>query len=509
MLFSIVCFAFVGALTLLVCRMLVVLAVRKFYIAKKDVQLCSLVDQTMLLADPMARLNFVNAFLKFEEVVGSEREIQLKDTLRKRLVSTQWKFRVPVRRWPLFFGLFEFARFSRNEVADSAREHVFERQWIRRDEQIDENQLRKQLGSIVASPLRAGEALALFEVHFWPRVAVDDEHVRSAMLFRFHHGLGDGMGKLRLLMQVADWDRDHLPTTTTTTTTTTTNSSQRRARQAGSGFSMALKLFRSFMRIMMLSVEPLGKLKPSGGVRSDRLTLTWATSRHSVTQLKALGRRLERIEGTRVTINDILLSALSGALRDVSPDDVKSTVWVSLSPLAQMYKPIESPTYFDNESLAGVYLRLPVAPNHSLAARLHDIVRQSRALLSSPEAFVTNASLKFLALLPYAPMRFLMSVLGKKTSLSLSNVPGPAFPIELGGTRVAQLCFWVPPQFDVSTFFCIISYNDSISVGVCSDQRALTEQEAYRIVGAKFDVEVQALDTLSQSKCADLEDDES
>ena len=106
---------------------------------------------------------------------------------------------------------------------------------------------------------------------------------------------------------------------------------------------------------------------------------------------------------------------------------------------------------------------------------------------------MSNLILKALPLLPARVLVPLATFLTKKTSVSMSNVPGPQFPISVGGTVVDQLCFFVAPQGYLSIFVCIMSYNDKITVGVGADSNILTAEQAREVVGPLFEAELSLL----------------
>ena len=47
-------------------------------------------------------------------------------------------------------------------------------------------------------------------------------------------------------------------------------------------------------------------------------------------------------------------------------------------------------------------------------------------------------------------MSALWGALSSKVSISMSNVPGPQFPVKFGEATVADACFLVPPSATIS-----------------------------------------------------------
>ena len=80
-----------------------------------------------------------------------------------------------------------------------------------------------------------------------------------------------------------------------------------------------------------------------------------------------------------------------------------------------------------------------------------------------------------------------------KTTVSMSNIPGPQFPLAFLECPVERMFFFVSPQGTVGIFVTIFTFDGSVSVSISSDSTLLDSEEARAITGKLFVEELQAL----------------
>lgn len=229
---------------------------------------------------------------------------------------------------------------------------------------------------------------------------------------------------------------------------------------------------------------------------SQPTAVQWFPARASVPALKRLAAGCGGY-----SINEVLLACLAGAMRGWTPlAPPTALMWVTLSSPAHMYYPPDHPQApcphgMSNHDLAFVYLRLPthLAP---LEARLESVREQGRALLSSPQALLSNLGARLAGALPEALALPLLARFGSRGSVSVSNVPGPQFPVALGGVPIDTLCFWVPPQAGPSLFVNIISYNGVVTVAMIGPANLFS---GFSVQDA-FEAQIEELEALSCSR---------
>ena len=71
----------------------------------------------------------------------------------------------------------------------------------------------------------------------------------------------------------------------------------------------------------------------------------------------------------------------------------------------------------------------------------------------------------------------LVRFFGRKSSLVMTNVPGPRKPLHFGGRRIERIMFWVPQAGGIGLGVSIMSYHGSVTLGVVSDVGSLDEPQ--------------------------------
>jgi WS/DGAT/MGAT family acyltransferase len=221
-------------------------------------------------------------------------------------------------------------------------------------------------------------------------------------------------------------------------------------------------------KLVLMSPDPKSSLR--GPLAPEKRT-AWS-SPISLGQIKAIRRSLD------ATVNDILMAALSGALRtylegrgDV-PEELgalRAIVPVNLRP------PDQDPEFGNRFGL--VFLPLPVGRPHELG-RLEEIRRAMNAIKSSPEALISLKALDGLGRLTQAMEDRALDVFTAKASLVASNVPGPYERLFLKGKAVRSCIFWVPQSGTLGLGISILSYAGEIRVGVLADAGLIPDPKA-------------------------------
>jgi hypothetical protein len=233
-----------------------------------------------------------------------------------------------------------------------------------------------------------------------------------------------------------------------------------------------------------LLVMPPDPRSPLRGPLNIRKVAAWSEA-IPLERVKAVGRALGG------TVNDVLLTAVTGALRrylhqhDAPLEDVHALVPVNL-------RPLDAPIPRELGNRFGVvFLRLPVHLEEP-RRRLREVSKRMEALKRSPEAVVTSGALELLGRTPAALERIAVDVMGSKASLVATNVPGPRQPVSLAGTRLDGLTFWVPQAGHVGLGVSLFSYAGQVTVGVASDASRVPDPGA---LVAAFQEELDALAT--------------
>jgi len=404
----------------------------------------------------------------------------LRDVIEKRLLRYP-RFRQRVLEPPVGLPRWVDARdFDLND-------HLFS---ISLPEPADHETLQKMVSEIISIPL--DKSKPLWELHY-----IENYRSGGALICRFHHCIADGIALVQVLLSAAEEDTE-LPEFTTmddlfsglsplariiVPMVVTTRILQERAQQTRDMIRSGLHTITSpskMARVAGMGVAgglALGKLLL---LPPDRNTLlrgqcgipkkvAWS-KKISVDEVKRIG------EQSGGTINDILLSAMTGALRRYLQDrgehveglDIHAIVPVNLRPPGDI-------TMMGNQ-FGLVFLSLPVGVADPLT-RLKVLKARMDAIKNTPEAVVAFGILTAMGISPERIEDMIRDMFGKKGSVVVTNVPGPRRALSLAGVNIEELMFWVPTPANLSLGVSIISYAGDILVGVASDAGLIPEPE--------------------------------
>ncbi|HSD78068.1 MAG TPA: WSD1 family O-acyltransferase, partial [Solirubrobacteraceae bacterium] len=187
--------------------------------------------------------------------------------------------------------------------------------------------------------------------------------------------------------------------------------------------------------------------------------------------------------------NDVLVAATAGALHrhlaGLGDDtrELRAMVPFNLRPLDQ---PL--PRHLGNR-FGLVYLTLPVG-KATARERLSEVHAQMEGIKHSPEGAVSYGILGALGITPPQVEARLIDVFAPKTTLVLTNVPGPREPVYFAGTRVAGVVGWVPAAGSIGLGVSIFSYDGGVTIGLRTDARLVPDPHAL-LTG--LDAELKAL----------------
>ncbi len=178
------------------------------------------------------------------------------------------------------------------------------------------------------------------------------------------------------------------------------------------------------------------------------------------------------------SVNDVLLAAVAGALRDylVEQGDpipenlqVRAVIPVNLRPLE---KAARLGNFFGL-----VFLALPVGIANPLE-RVYEVRRRMNELKESYQPILALGLLGAVGMGPNLLQQPLLDLLSNKASAVMTNVPGPREAIYLGGSRLSEMMFWVPQSGQIGMGVSILSYNDRVHFGLVVDRKLVTDPEA-------------------------------
>jgi WS/DGAT/MGAT family acyltransferase len=175
-----------------------------------------------------------------------------------------------------------------------------------------------------------------------------------------------------------------------------------------------------------------------------------------------------------VTVNDLVLTAVTGALRaylartDGRSPDVRAVIPVNLR-----NPDVPLPAELGND-FGLAYLRLPVSIDDP-QERMAELCRRTRAFKRSPEAAVAFGTLRLIGHLPYEAEQLFVEAFSAKASAVITNVAGPARPVYLAGRRVRGTIAWPPESGKLALGMSIVSYDGQVVLGLLADANVVSD----------------------------------
>ena len=325
----------------------------------------------------------------------------------------------------------------------------------------DQAALQELVGDLMSTPLDMSKPL--WQIHL-----VEGYRGGSVFLSRLHHCIADGIALIQLLLSLTD-----------TSAKPGRTAPVRPPAPAGSWLAAPLGAVASVLtnplelvelaqggvsvadtlqRLVLMPPDPKTVLKGPLGVTKRA---AWSEM-VPLANIKAAGAR------HGATINDILITAVAGALRDyleergepVDELEIRAAVPVNL-------RPIERGLELGN-SFGLVFVPLPVSIADPFE-RLAELKLRMDLIKASSEAIVSFGVLTAIGIVPRWLHPPAIEFFGSKASVVMTNVPGPKELLYLAGRPIASCMFWVPMSGHMGLGVSILSYAGEVMVGVTAD----------------------------------------
>ena len=343
---------------------------------------------------------------------------------------------------------------------------------------------------------------------------------RWALISKVHHCMVDGVSGTDLMVLLLDPSRRHDPlpsvevwapapepsaamlTVGAVVDLLRTPAEQLRAARAlPRGPQSACRALRDTLDGVLAlgrNLRPTPALSIEGAIGPHR---RWAVARTSLDELKEIRRVLGG------TVNDVILSVITAALRDLllaRGDPVDGVGVRSLVPVSVRAVDDHTP----NNQVAALIAELPVGIADPVE-RLEAIRRHMATLKASHEADVTEAMSTLSGFTPpmlYAlGLRSVTAALRRAPQRSVhtvtTNVPGPPTALYALGRELLEYLPFVPLSQGVRLGVAILSYNGEVRFGVTADYDTVPEVEWFcqRIEAAVQELAELARDTPSDA----------
>ena len=180
-----------------------------------------------------------------------------------------------------------------------------------------------------------------------------------------------------------------------------------------------------------------------------------------------------------VSLNDVLLAAVSLAITEYLGErgitEVTDLSWmmpVSLQPIDATL-----PDKLGNHFVV-VMLSMPLGLREP-GELIGEIHRRTTRLKHSAEPMVAFGFQRAVAEAPSPIARRVTDFFAGKTIGQLTNVPGPRAALTMAGAPVRSILGWVPTSADQPLGVCLFSYNGALTVGVSTDARMIPDPDHF------------------------------
>lgn len=372
----------------------------------------------------------------------------------------------------------------------------------------DEAALQRLVSLMISTPLDPKRPL-------WQFHLVEPYGAGCAVICRIHHSVGDGQALVRVLLSITDAEST---APWFTTPALSQPAPDRHPPEERWPILARLQTRRRAARRLVrgalgLATHPsrLLQLAEAGGEAARvirRLALSGADPDTALRGKLGIPKRAAwsaaipldsvRVVGQRLggTVNDVLLAALSGALRRylLARGEAVDTVELHAAIPVSLRSPGSEAT--SGNEVGAILLPLPVYLADP-AERLRVIRQRMDHHKNSLEAPIVFAGLKVLGALPEVVDGPLVGYFSSRLTTVVTNVIGPRERLYLAGAPVDSFMVWVPKTGGIGLSVSFLSYAGEVRVGVISDAGLVRDPEA---IVAGLQAEFEAL--LAQARGA-------
>lgn len=394
-----------------------------------------------------------------EDVIShTERRLQLVPRFRKKLMEVPYQQGRPI--W----------------VDDASFELPYHIRHTALPEPRGERELYRLFARVMSHQLDRTRPL-------WEMWIVDLPDKRRAMIHKTHHALIDGMSGVDLATVLLDltpegqdiplepWEPERAP-----------SAAQLLADSLGERVSQPAEIWRSVRaatRAPREFAQRAGEVaRGLGQVGRVPFEIAPRTSldrqRGGYRRFEVARAELDDLKTIKnshgATVNDVILAVVAGGLRRFlieRGDDVDGLVMKAAVPVSTRD---EGDKLTMGNKVASMFADLPVGEADP-AERLRRVMAQMADLKDGRQALGAEAVMK---LADYAPPT-LLALAGRAISsqwvmnLTVTNVPGPQFPLYFLGGRVHEILPFVPLVGATSVGVAVLSYDGTIRFGLTGD----------------------------------------
>ena len=447
---------------------------------KKQVEIMSSIDNFWLHMDSPTNLMVITGMLAFDAPLDYAR---LQETFKNRLLCyDRFKKRVVHPMSGVGNSIWEL------DPTFDLRSHL---QRVALPAPGGKEQLQELISDLTSTPLDPSKPL-------WQAHYIENYNNGGSVLFvRIHHCIGDGIALIRVLLAMADIEPNAIWSCNMTEVkgkhesvydffpplervVKRINRAKKRTQKVGGFISKEIEsvianpghiidrakmvskhAFEAASVISKILLLPSDRKTVFKGKLGVRKSVAFSDG-VPVSDIKLIGKYFN------ATINDILVSMVTGALRRylqqcnnlVGDLDIRVAMPINI-------RPLDSEIKLGNQ-FSLILVSLPVHIDDPVL-RIREVQRRLNELKGSPDAAIAYVLLNALGASSAKLANTAASMFANKTSGVMSNVPGPRVPLYFAGTKISDIMFWVPRMGDLGLGISIISYDGRVSLGIATD----------------------------------------
>ena len=407
--------------------------------------------------DFQKNLMVINSILLFEGPVDIERLIS---TIEHRLPNyPRFTQKVGTR-----FGLPYWVEDQHFDI----RKHIELESF---DHEVTREELQSYMATMARVPLDSSRPL-------WHMHVIDRVQGGHAIIFRVHHSITDGLGLVHVLNHLTD-DSDTQGKTPSKVGHPLI--AQPTPPSVCSYVNKAMRWLKIGFHVGRLSVQPSDERTQLKAPMSGEKKLVWLPPM-AMDQVRATSKRVG------VTINDLWVGAVSGALRRYLAERGERVDNKALRAAVTFNLREKSNAYQLGNEFGLVAVDLPT--NHDDPnVRLSESSRRMTAVKRSQQPRATMVFLSIVAFLPALLQRFALNLFTSKGSAVLTNIEGPSRARYLAGSRLSDLICWVPQTGKIGIGLSFISYAGQIQMALFVDTKLVDDPDRLmELTRDEFDV---------------------
>jgi len=439
----------------------------------------SYTDYAVLRMDDPYNLMMVTGMLTLDAPLDYER---LKDTLEHSLLRFR-RFR-QILKPPML----PFTRpYWEDDPKFNLDSHLIR---VQLPSPADQKALQDLISVLVSTELDYSRPL-------WEFYLVENYGNGSALLTRFHHSIADGIALMQVLLSMTDTVADPSPSI----------EPQDLAQNVGRSPGEPIKTLKStYLNSNNWSIENLweeGRMIFSDPTHArhrtrqvidlaatvGRLALRWPDPFTVFKGSLGIEKRVAWSEPIELkdakdigntfnsTVNDVLLTAMAGALGQYIDSRGDSSRDLSIRGVIPVnLRSAELAEELGNK-FGLVFLSLPIGIDDPIE-RLLRVKQNMDELKSSSEPVTTFGILSLLGAAPYWVKDLALAFFVTKGTAVMTNVPGFQTQLYLAGAPINAVMAWTPQSGKIALGISIISYNGKVWLGIATDKGLVPDPEA-------------------------------